>query len=84
VLEEIELDFHDLYPDPPQEHAPRVMNPWRVSEVVRALRYELYVAAVAVGDIEHGRPISEEDRIRAERCRERMLQFEEKLRDAAS
>jgi hypothetical protein len=83
VLGAVGLDFDALFPPRAQEYAQRIKKPWRASDVVRALEYELTLAAIALGDIEHDRPMSNADRIRCGQCRERILRFAEELANAA-
>ena len=84
VLSSVGLDFDVLFPEKPADHTPRkaIKKPWRASDVVRALDFELTVALVLLSDISTGREFSAIDRERASFARERILNFIQELANA--
>lgn len=84
VLTAVDLTFDALFPEKPADHSPRksVKKPWRASDVIRVLDFELTVAFVLLSDISTGREFSAEDRERARMARERILSFTQELAHA--
>lgn len=84
VLSAVGLDFDALYPEKPVDHSPRtvIKKPWRASDVIRALDFELTVAFVLLSDISTGREFSPVDRERAKLARQRILTFTQELAHA--
>jgi hypothetical protein len=83
VLGAVGLDFDALFPEKPIEGAKWVKRPWRASDVVHALEFELQIAFIFLGDVAHGRPITDADRDRALECQERVARFLEEFWNAA-
>jgi hypothetical protein len=84
VLNAVSLDFDALYPERAlSHHKPPLKKPWRVSDVVRALEYELTIACIALGDVEQGRPVTDRDRARYGLCRTRICHFLGELQNAS-
>ena len=81
VLAPLGLTFVALYPEKPVVHEPRkrVQKPWRASDVVRALQFELEVACIILADVSMQKSISEIDRKRAADCVTRIQQFIQEL-----
>jgi len=81
VLATVGLDFDALYPERPPDHNPRkrVQKPWRASDVVRALSFELEVAWIILADVSKGKSVSEIDRKRASECAVRIQRFIQEL-----
>lgn len=83
VLGAVGLTFEALYPPRPLEHRHGpVRKPWRASDVVAALRGELYVGAVLLMGMAAGHPPTDEDRARASVAVERIGQFLDELEHA--
>ncbi|MEK6210787.1 MAG: DNA primase [Pseudomonadota bacterium] len=81
VLSAIGLTFDALYPERPTDDNPRkhIQKPWRASDVVRALGFELEVAWIILADVSKGKPVSEIDRQRASACVTRIQRFIQEL-----
>jgi hypothetical protein len=58
VLAALGLDWRDLFPPKALDHAPPVQRPWRLSDVVRALEFELDVAYLILADVSNGGELS--------------------------
>ncbi len=82
VLSAVGLDWDALFPPNPYEHARPLKKPWRVSDVVRALEFELEVASLILGDVGKRREISAVDRVRAGEAADRIAYFLKELRNA--
>lgn len=77
------LELADLFPPRGDEHIARpTRRPWRVRDVVAALRGELYVAGVLLMDVAAGTPHSDSDRSRARQAAERIGHFLDELEHA--
>jgi hypothetical protein len=65
----------------PTEHdaRKRILKPWRASDVVRALGFELDVASIILADVSKGKCVSEIDRKRAAECAIRLRRFSQEL-----
>lgn len=84
ILTKLGLDWQDLFPERlTDERIAPVRKPWRVGDVVRALKFELTVGMVILGDLQGGRPISDHDRARAGVCADRVATFLRELEHAA-
>lgn len=83
VLGALGLDFADLFPEKPIDHAPRVKKPYSVRDVVHALRFELTVAFVLLADLAADRPIDSAARERAGAAAKRIIHFLGELDHAA-
>jgi putative DNA primase/helicase len=80
VLAKVGSDWEDLFPERlSDERLPRVRKPWKSSDVIQALRFELGVAWVVLADVSAGKEISQSDRVRAGVARERCLRFMREL-----
>ena len=76
VLGAVSLDMEALFPE--QRVADRVIRerrPYRVREVVAALRFELVVAWTLLSAVHQGRPLDQADRERAGVAVDRVLHF---------
>lgn len=84
VLAAVGLTFDALFPEKPTDHTARksIKKPWRASDVIRSLDFELTVAFVLLSDISTGREFSEVDRQRAGIARQRILHFTQELAHA--
>jgi len=83
VLNALGLDWSALYPPRPIDHGRPIRKPWRASDVVRALEFELDVAYLILSDIHKGREVNDVDRQRAGDACARIGRFAEELRNAA-
>lgn len=81
VLAALALTFDALYPERPTDHNPRkrIPKPWRASDVVRALGFELEVAWIILADVSKEKLVSEGDRKRAAECVTRIQRFIQEL-----
>jgi hypothetical protein len=82
VLVKIGLDWQDLFPQRLADRLPRVKKPWRIGDVIRALKFELTLAIVAVSDLLAGKEISDIDRERARVACDRICRFLRELDNA--
>jgi hypothetical protein len=80
VLQACDLDFSALFPRSISEHAPSAAKPWNVREVLVALKFELTLGVIILGDVASGKAI---DRTRASEAKHRILRFLEELERAA-
>jgi hypothetical protein len=78
------LDLADLFPPrgDDDKRPPRVRKPWRAADVIAALRGELLVAWVILGDVAAGKAIPEADRLRAAEAVQRIGHFMDELEHA--
>ena len=74
ITQAIGLELSDLFPPrvDDDKRKPRERKPWRASEVLDALRFELQVAWVILADVAAGMPIDKLDRERAGIARDRI------------
>ena len=56
-----------------------IHKPWRASDVIRALGFELEVAWIILADVSKGKSFSELDRKRAAECAVRIQRFSQEL-----
>ena len=83
VVSAVGLELGDLFPSNPiGDHQPRIRKPWRVREVIAALKGELMVSLVVLSDVRAGKPLSDVDRERAGVALERITLFLSELEDA--
>jgi hypothetical protein len=76
VLAAVGLEVEVLFPEKPLgDHKPRVPKPYRLRDVVAALKGELHIAWVVLGDVKAGKAITEVDRERAGVALERITMF---------
>lgn len=85
IMDALGIDLSDLFPPRTDDGKPpsKVRKPWRISEVVSALRGELFVGAVLLMDIAADNPHSEDDRVRAKEAVERIGRFLDELDNAS-
>lgn len=80
VLQAVGLGFESLFPERRVgDRAAREPRPYRASELVAALRFELTVALVLLSALHQGRPLDQSDRERAGLALDRLLTFLELL-----
>lgn len=72
VLDAVGLEFADLYPERPEDHAKPERRPFPAIEVLRALYHEILIVAAAAGFMLADRPLSTADRERLELAVERI------------
>lgn len=84
ILSAVGLEFDSLFPKNLSDHNPRkrIAKPWRASDVVRALGFELQVAWIVLADVSKGKPLSEIDRGRAAESVVRIQRFIQELEHA--
>lgn len=86
VLGAIGLEFDALYPErplDPRKPAKPMRKPWRATDLVHALEYELLLALVVLNDVAKGTPITDEVRTRAGEAHRRIARFLQELEHAA-
>lgn len=57
VMAAIGLETADLFPAPIADHLPAVRQPFSPSDVLRVLRHEAAVVAIASADVAEGKPV---------------------------
>jgi hypothetical protein len=84
IVGAVGLDLSELFPPRPLgDHQPRIRKPWRVRDVVAALKGELVIALVILSDVRAGNPLGDADRQRAGVAFERITLFLNELDHAA-
>lgn len=60
VMGSLGLSLEDLYPEPLAHHKPAIRQPFSPSDVLRALRYEAGIIAIAASDIADGKEVDQQ------------------------
>jgi len=81
IVAAVGMDLSDLFPtrEDDDHRKPRINKPWRVSDVVAALRRELSVMFVVASDVATGVPIGDDERQRAGLAMERIAALLDEL-----
>ena len=83
VVAALGLDIDELFPPKTSGDFQRgLRKPWRVRDVIAALKGELAVALVILSDVGAGKPLGDADRERAGAALERITLFLSELEDA--
>lgn len=80
VLSALDLQFSDLFPPRPIDHAAPVKRPWHARDLVTALDFELTLALVVLEAVHRGEPVDLE---RVGECRARIVRFLTELQNVA-
>jgi hypothetical protein len=76
ILAAVGIDASEMFPpNRVGDHRPKIRKPWRVRDVIAALRGELTVAAVILSDVHAGKPLSDMDCERADVAVDRIKLF---------
>ena len=83
ILDAVGLDFDALFPERATDHhRPAEKKPYSVRDLVLALGFELHVATIILCDVSAGKPLSDEDRTRAQTAARRIVKFIAELHHA--